>query len=116
MWPARRSTVAAGDHGAAAALAEQSLARDPYDEVILRALIPAHLAAGRPASALAAYGRVRARLGEDLGVPPTAETEAMYGRALAAADGDAVAPSPQRTAPPGVVGRTKEIAALDDAL
>lgn len=110
------AAVAAGDHGSAAAVAEQALARDPYDEVLLRTLMAAHLAAGRPASALAAYGRVRARLAEDLGVPPTAETEAMYGRALAAADGDAVAQSVERTAPSGVVGRTKEIAALDDAL
>ncbi|MGH9225267.1 MAG: AfsR/SARP family transcriptional regulator, partial [Acidimicrobiales bacterium] len=54
------AAVAAGDHGAAAALAEQALARDPYDEVVLRNLMAAHLAAGRPASALAAYGRVRA--------------------------------------------------------
>lgn len=110
------AAVAAGDHGAAAALAEQSLARDPYDEVVLRTLMAAHLAAGRPASALAAYGRVRARLAEYLGVPPTVETEAMYGRALAAADGDSVAETVERTAPPGIVGRTREIAALDDAL
>jgi DNA-binding SARP family transcriptional activator/tetratricopeptide (TPR) repeat protein len=111
------AAVAAGDHGAAAALAEQVLARDPYDEVVLRTLMAAHLTAGRPASALAAYGRVRARLAEDLGVPPTAETETMYGRALAAADGDASTPATDPTAsPPDVVGRTKEIAALDDAL
>ncbi|MFN2502960.1 MAG: BTAD domain-containing putative transcriptional regulator [Acidimicrobiales bacterium] len=110
------AAVAAGDHGSAAAQAEQALAHDPYDEVVLRTLMAAHLAAGRPASALAAYGRVRARLAEDLGVPPTAETEAMYGQALGAANGDAVAQSVERTAPPGVVGRTKEIAALDNAL
>ncbi|MGH9222455.1 MAG: ATP-binding protein, partial [Acidimicrobiales bacterium] len=45
-----------------------------------------------------------------------AETEAMYDRTLAAADGDAVAPSAPRAAPPGVVGRAAELAALDDAL
>ena len=110
------AAVAASDHGAAAGLAEQALARDPYDEVVLRTLMAAHLAAGRPASALAAYGRVRARLAEDLGVPPTAETEDMHRRALAAADGEEVAQTAERTAPAGVVGRTKEIAALDDAL
>ncbi|MGH9277396.1 MAG: AfsR/SARP family transcriptional regulator [Acidimicrobiales bacterium] len=60
------AAVAAGDHGSAAALAEQALVRDPYDEVVLRALMAAHLAAGRPASALAAYGRARARLSDDL--------------------------------------------------
>jgi DNA-binding SARP family transcriptional activator len=109
------AAVAAGDHAAAAALAERALARDPYDEVVLRTLMAAHLAAGRPASALAAYSRVRARLRDDLGVPTTAETEAMYARALAAADGDTLAPSP-RAAPAGVVGRTDEMATLDEAL
>ena len=118
------AAVAAGDHGAAAALAEQALAADPYDEAVLRALMTAHLAAGRPASALAAYARVRHRLAEDLGVPPTAETEAVHAVALAAADGDAVGASPppppaavSPASPAGlVVGRDAELAALDAAL
>lgn len=110
------AAVAAGDHGAAAALAEQALARDPYDEVVLRALMAAHLAAGRPASALAAYARVRTRLGDDLGVPPTAETETMYARVLAAADGDTVAARSPRATAGGVVGRDAEMATLGDAL
>lgn len=108
---------AAGDHGAAAALAEQALARDPYDEVVLQALMHSHLAAGRPASALAAYARARKRLAEDLGVPPTAETEALYAAALAAADGDlAPAPPRRRLVHPGLVGRAAELAELDAAL
>ena len=110
------AAVAAGDHGEAAAVAEQALLRDPYDEAILRTLMAAHLAAGRPASALAAYARVRTRLGNDLGVPPTAETEAMYARSLAAADGDIIASSPPRAVPAGVVGRGEEMAMLDVAL
>ena len=109
------AAAAAGDHGGAAALAEQALARDPYDEAVLRTLMAAHLAAGRPASALAAYARVRARLAEDLGVPPTAETEAVYNRALSAADGDAPSHPPPASAP-GIVGRSDELAALDRAL
>ena len=111
------AAVAAGDHGGAAALAEQALAGDPYDEVVLRALMEAHLAARRPASALAAYARVRERLAEELGVPPTAETEALHARALAAADGDTVlAAPPPRSAPIGVAGRGDELAVLDAAL
>lgn len=51
------AALAAGDPTGAAVLAEQALAEDPYDEVVLRALMRAHLAAGRPASALAAYAR-----------------------------------------------------------
>jgi DNA-binding SARP family transcriptional activator/tetratricopeptide (TPR) repeat protein len=111
------AAVAAGDHGAAAAAAEQALARDPYDEVVLRSLMRSHLAAGRPASALAAYARVRWRLVEDLGVSPTAETEAVYADALAAADGDvAPDPPPRRPVHPTLVGRASELAELDAAL
>ena len=111
------AAVAAGDHTEAAALAEQVLADDPYDEVVLRSLMEAHLAARRPASALAAYARVRERLGEDLGVPPTAETEAVHARALMAADGDMAPVAPGTGAPPaGLVGRGAELAALDAAL
>ena len=115
------AALAAGDPGAAASLAEAALAHDPYDEVALRALMRAHLGAGRPASALAAYARVRHSLAEDLGVPPTAETEALHGVALAAADGDAPATAPVSVAPSltvgaPVVGRVGELAALDGAL
>jgi DNA-binding SARP family transcriptional activator len=129
------AALAAGDHGATASLAESALGHDPYDEVALRALMRAHLGAGRPASALAAYARVRHSLAEDLGVPPTAETEALHGVALAAADGDAQAP-PATAGPAGfepepavggapsgapsafgtaLVGRADELAALDGA-
>lgn len=111
------AAVAAGDHGAAAAFAEKALAGDPYDEVVLRSLMRSHLAAGRPASALAAYARVRTRLAEDLGVPPTADTEALHAQALAAADGDLVAPRPPTgRAQRGLVGRASELAELDAAL
>lgn len=94
------AAVSSGDHSSAASMAEQALAWDPYDEVVLRSLMNAHLVAGRPASALAAYARTRRRIAEDLGVPPTAETEALHGLALVAADGDAteayaLTPGPQ---------------------
>jgi DNA-binding SARP family transcriptional activator len=114
------ASLAAGDHGAAAALAESALGHDPYDEVALRALMRAHLGAGRPASALAAYARVRHSLAEDLGVPATAETEALHGVALAAADGDTPRAAPLDELPfvagAGFVGRRAEFAALDRAL
>ena len=110
------AAVAAGDHSGAAALGEQVLADDPYDEVVLRALMESHLAAGRPASALAAYARVRARLADELGVPPTAATEALHARALAAADGDRQTPAWDREAPVGLVGRARELETLDAAL
>lgn len=108
------AAAAAGDHAAAAALGESALARDPFDEVVLRAAMRAHLAAGRPASALAAYARVRERLAEDLGVPPTAETEAVHAAALVAADGDRPAAT-AATAPRSIVGRDAELVALERA-
>ena len=106
----------AGDHVAAVAAAEDVLARDPYDEAALRVLMRAHVAGGRPASALAAYVRVRERLVEDLGVSPTAETEALHDAIVM---GDAGATSPTTTptpSTPSLPGRDAEVAALDAAL
>ena len=51
---------------------------DPYDEAALRLVMRAQAAAGRPASALAAYARFRQRLAEDLGVDPAPETTALH--------------------------------------
>jgi hypothetical protein len=113
---AAAAASSAGDHGAAAASAEAALAHDPYDEVALRALMRAHAAAGRPASALAAYARVRARIGEDLGVDPTAETEAVHDEiVLGAADPDA-RPAPAGPATRALVGRAAERRALEALL
>ena len=109
------AAVAASDHAGAAALGEQALAEDPYDEVVLRTVMESHLAVGRPASALAAYARVRERLAAELGVPPTAATEALHARALNAADGEAP-DRPPPGSPIGVVGRARELAVLDAAL
>ena len=61
-WIGAEAALAAGDRGDAAALAEGALDHDPYDEAALRVLMRAYAAAGRPASALAAYARVRERL------------------------------------------------------
>ena len=72
------AALAAGDRGDAAALAEGALDHDPYDEAALRVLMRSYAAAGRPASALAAYARVRGRLSEDLGVDPGRETEELH--------------------------------------
>jgi DNA-binding SARP family transcriptional activator len=75
---AAEAALAVGDAWGAAAAASVGLERDPYDEAALRALMRAHAAAGRPASALAAYAEVRARLADDLGVSPSPETEALH--------------------------------------
>lgn len=104
----------AGHHLSAAALAEQALAYDPYDEACLRVLMRADTAAGRPASALAAYGRMRERLAQDLGVPPMTETVALNAAIVVGQ----LPPATTRTSSHirTVHGRDIELAALDAAL
>jgi DNA-binding SARP family transcriptional activator len=103
----------AGDHGAATAAAEAMLAADPYDEVTLRALMRAHAGAGRPASALAAYVQVKERLAEELGVSPSAATEALHDAIVL---GDEQPPHPTTPARIELPGRDHELALLDAAL
>jgi DNA-binding SARP family transcriptional activator len=107
---AAAAAVATGDLTGAADLAAGSLERDPYDEVALRTLMRALAGAGRPASALAAYARVREQLGEDLGVDPSPETEALHTEILLAPDHPATPPA---TALADLPGRDDAFAALD---
>ncbi|MBV6509416.1 MAG: hypothetical protein JJLCMIEE_02507 [Acidimicrobiales bacterium] len=100
-----QSALALGDLDTAALRSRTALDHDPYDEAALRVLMGAHVAAGRPGSALAVYADVRRRLGEDLGVSPTAETEAVHTAVL------------QQEPLPGVaVGRRLESAGSAEAL
>jgi DNA-binding SARP family transcriptional activator len=109
------TALLAGDAEAAAAAAETSLVRDPYDEAALRLLMRAHAAAGRPASGLAAYVRVRARLAEDLGVDPTPETERLHDQ-LVLGDVTLDARTVHATGKPALFGRDDELAVLDGHL
>lgn len=79
---AAEAALVSGDPAGAAALASRGLDHDPYDEAALRCVMRAHVALGRPASALAAYAGVRTRLAEDLGVSPAADTEALHTQIL----------------------------------
>ena len=110
---AAEAALAAGDPVAAATEAEGALDHDAYDEAALRLLMRADTAAGRPASALAAYARVRERLAEDLGVDPLPETEALHTAILL---GDPPVEAPAPVAAPALVGRAAELAELDDLL
>lgn len=110
------AALATGHPPDAAAAAERALDHDPYDEQALRVLMRAHAAAGRPASALAAYARVRERLVEDLGVSPVEETEALH-TAILLGRIDTPGGAERRAARSRrVVGRDRELAALDRAL
>jgi DNA-binding SARP family transcriptional activator len=73
---AARTALAAGLPVEALRYGEWALDRDPYDEAALRVVVAAHVAAGRPGSALAEYAAMRTRLAEDLGVNPSAAMSA----------------------------------------
>ena len=116
---AAEAALAAGDVAAAAEAAGAALDHDPYDEAALRVLMRALAAGGRPASALAAYARVRERLSEDLGVDPAPETEELHTALLLgdAAEHPAGAPTSAAASPPmSLPGRADALAALDTAL
>jgi DNA-binding SARP family transcriptional activator len=104
--------LAVGDPLAAVAAAEQALDHDPYDELALGALLRAHVAAGRPASALAAFARFRARLAEDLGADPGPETAQLHARILRGQERPAV----RADRVPVVAGRDAELAQLTQVL
>lgn len=92
-----------------------ALDHDPYDEAALRLLMRSHVAAGRPASALAAYSAFRERVAEELGASPTAETESLHTGIVRDEHVEpraTVVARPHRALP----GRALEIAALDAAL
>jgi DNA-binding SARP family transcriptional activator len=123
----------AGDYATATHVASTMLDRNPYDEAVLRVLMEAHAAAARPALAIAAYGTVRERLSEELGLDPAPQTETIYLRILrqepprGVGDGSAVTghtlevlqpvvAGRNRVPQPVLAGRERELAALDAAL
>ena len=109
---AATAALATGQVGDAAAHATAALRADPYDEAALRTLMRAHVAAGRPASALAEFARVRELLADELGVDPAPETRALHEELLRDEPAPAPAPEPRST----LVGRTTELRALDAEL
>ncbi|MEV7094851.1 BTAD domain-containing putative transcriptional regulator [Amycolatopsis sp. NPDC051045] len=101
-------------------------AAHPLDERVAAQLVLARYRAGSPAEALAEYGRVRARLADELGIDPGPALRNLHRRVLAAdpeLDGparpsSAAAPVPrQLPAPPGwFTGRVAALARLTDFL
>jgi DNA-binding SARP family transcriptional activator len=75
---AGEAATEAGDVGEAVIAAEEAVQRAPLHETAHRALMAAHDAAGNRAEALRAYQRARRMLADELGVDPSAETEAAY--------------------------------------
>jgi DNA-binding SARP family transcriptional activator len=75
---------------------------DPTEEQAYRALMREALAAGRRHTAIAHYGRLRTALRTELGVLPSAETEAVYAECLTGLEADVS----------GFVGRQIELSLL----
>jgi DNA-binding SARP family transcriptional activator len=117
---AAEAALVTGAFADAAEEADGALDHDPYDERALRILMSAWSAAGRPASALAAYARVRARLAEDLGVETAPETEALHTAILRGEVSSGIAVHADArgagTAAPSLPGRSAELSTLDEAL
>lgn len=109
---AASAALATGQVGDAAAHATEALRADPYDEAALRTLMRSHVAAGRPASALAEFARIRQLLAEELGVDPAPETRALHEELLR--DDPPVSPPPVPTST--LVGRQAQLLALDGEL
>ncbi|HEY2428872.1 MAG TPA: BTAD domain-containing putative transcriptional regulator, partial [Acidimicrobiales bacterium] len=110
------AALAAGDPSGAAELGRRALDTDPFDEAALRLVMSALLESGRPASALAAYAEVRHQLADELGVSPSAATEALHDAIVLAEGAPAVRADPEAAGPEALPGRGDELAALDRLL
>jgi len=73
-----RADLAVDQVGAAIDAAQAALTVEPFRESAHRLLMSAYAAAGSRGEALRAYERCRLLLAEELGVRPSAETEAAY--------------------------------------
>jgi DNA-binding SARP family transcriptional activator/tetratricopeptide (TPR) repeat protein len=109
------AALAGGEAMVAAGEAAKVLDADPYDEAALRLLMRAHVAAGRPGSALGAYARVRAQLAEDLGTSPDPTTEEVHD-AILRGELDKVGVAATSPSPASLVGRDPELRWLDGHL
>ena len=115
------AAMLSGDFAEAVGLAETLMGDDPYDEGALRLIMRAHAATGSPAAALAAYAKVRAVLGDELGVSPSPETEALHeailladptGAAVSIGDNPGAESAPPVSAGGGGAARTLQAAAV----
>jgi DNA-binding SARP family transcriptional activator len=114
-----RALLADARWGEAVATAEQAVAIEPFRESAYLVLIAAHAGAGSRGEALRAYERCRRLLADELGVSPSASTEAAY---LALLGEEPVSPSEPvpmplpavLVRPPGdfLVGRDSEVGRL----
>jgi DNA-binding SARP family transcriptional activator len=112
--------LAAGEHAQLVGELEALAAQHPLRERLHGQLMLALYRSGRQADALAAYQAARATLVEELGIEPGRTLRDLHQAILDQDEElDLTAPAEvhERAAPRGVfVGRSRELAALDDAL
>jgi predicted ATPase len=75
--------VHGGRHQEAATALEQLVVREPFRDELWALLMEALDRGGRPAAALDAYQRARARLAEELGLDPSSRLQALQRRIIA---------------------------------
>lgn len=105
-----------GRFGPAAEELADLVEQRPYSEPAAVLLMRALQHAGGRAEAMAAYGRLRGRLAEDLGIEPGEEAQRAFRTVLGAGERtDAPAPRDELPADHGdLVGRERELAVLAD--
>src|SRR5712691_5411158 len=94
------------DYSAALVHTEAAAALDRYSERAHRSAMLALYALGRTHEALEAYRRFRARIDEDLGLEPTADTRALESAILRQEDVCTLLPRPILREPNGAAGRS----------
>lgn len=104
-----------GEPGRAIASAEGLLALDPLCESAYRTVMSGYLSLGERGQALQVAARCRQILDEELGVTPSAETEALYLQILRADEPGPAAPR-QSADRDDFVGRGSELQAVTDAV
>jgi DNA-binding SARP family transcriptional activator/predicted negative regulator of RcsB-dependent stress response len=108
----------AGKHVEVVTVLTPLAADHPLDERLAALLMKALTAAGRQAEALRRYERLRRDLADELGVDPGPELQGLYQRILRGETMTAkTVPVPHQLLgpPPSFVGRTAELARLDEA-
>ncbi|GGF12082.1 ATP-binding protein [Williamsia phyllosphaerae] len=114
-------SLALGRPARAIASAEGLLAIDPLRESAYRTVMSGYLALGERGQALQVAARCRQILDDELGVAPSAETEALYLQILRADESGSAVPG-SAVAPPTIdigdefVGRGAELLAITEAI
>ncbi len=83
------------DHLGALTFVRRALNQDPWREDLYQAALACQIGAGQRSAAIDTYLQCRARLSEDLGLEPSAETRALYDEILAMEE----RPAPRSTWP-----------------